>query len=304
MHYVPRLLLRRFTNDNGHLSVYHKQENRWFHSGVGNAGLENNIYESDVDAWLRDEIESAVGSVLKDMLSGNLSNVQEGLPIVADFIVTQKYRVPAMRTFLDEDPDFLYHRLVETLDELLDSADPAPAELIQQRAVFLEIAKNDPQLLISQIPTLDIPNAALLGGMNSTDWKISDAFMAMAWRLIFAEEEEYILSDNPVSVQNLDEYDPEIVLPISKNCAIHIGIFGSENVLNDSIVCDESVRQINLRTLAGSYRFIFASRESDWVTENAHRESLDYTPIVFDAPKVPGVRIPVIYDCEGQESDI
>ena len=303
MHYVPRLLLRRFTNDDGVLSVYDKQERRWFHPGVGNIGLENNIYESDVDSWVRDTMESPVGVILKRMLSGDLAISKEDLTIVAGFIIIQKFRVPAIRLLLDEDPNFLYDRLSETYDEIIERIDPTPPELIQEREYILEIAKNDPHSLVSKFPQLDLPNAALMGGMNSTDWKIRDALTNMAWRLIYAKGEEYILSDAPVYVQNSDEYNPEIVLPISKKCAIHIGIFGTGGVLNDSVECDELVRQLNSRTLTNSQRFIYASQEHNWVTENADRESFDFVPTVFDAPEVPGVSVPFIFDSEPPESE-
>ena len=303
MHYVPRLLLRRFTNDDGVLSVYHKQERRWFSTGVGVIGMENNIYESDVDSWVRDTKEAPVGVILKDMLCGNLSISEEALTIVAEFVVVQKYRVPKMRSILDVDPNFLHDRLLETFDEMTERFGPATPELIQERAYKLELAKNDPYSLVSQSPQLDIPNAALRGGKNSTDWKIRDALMQMAWRLIYAEEEEYILADDPVCVQNLDEYPPEIVLPISKRCAIHIGNYGTEGVLNDFVENDEFVRQLNSRTLANSHRFIYASQEYDWVTENAHSEDFDFVPLSFDAPEVPGVTNPVIFDIEILESE-
>ena len=297
MHFVPRLLLRRFTNDGVLLSFYDKKDRCWRRAGVGDVGIEKNIYNSDVDRWLRDTQESPVGRILQNMLDDSSSISTEDLSIVAAFIVVQKCRVPAMRALLD-DPDFLFDRLRETYDEVIKSVDPVPQELIQEREYMLEAARDDPKGLVCEFRKLDIPNAALRGGMNSTEWTIQDALMRMAWRLIRARGEEYILSDDPVIVQDSDEYDPEIVLPISRNCAVHIGIYGSEGELNDSVVCDELVRQINFRTLAGSNRFIYASQEFEWVAENAYEESFDYVPIVFDTPEVPGVKTPIIFDPE------
>lgn len=303
MHYVPRLLLRRFRNDDNRISVYDKQKRRWFQTGVRKIGYEDDIYAQDVDSWVRDTKEDSVGKILKDMLCGDLSISSEDLSTVADFIVVQKYRVPAMRRLEDEYPGYLYDRLLETYDELSNCNDPVVLRWFKLRPHILELAKRDPSALVSQFPEFDLPNAALRGGMNSTDWRIRDAMMKMAWRLIYAEHEEYILSDDPVFAPSIDECDPEIVLPISKDCAIHIGVYGSEGMLNESVVSDEAVRQLNLRTLAGSDCFVFASQELSWVTENARKESFDYEPIVFDAPDVPGVKTPFTLNSETPESE-
>ena len=66
-----------------------------------------------------------------------------------------------------------------------------------------------------------------------------------------------------------------------------LGEYGSPRMINKTIIDDKLVETLNLRILAGSSRFIFASRKEDWISRNAHRKVPSQPHLTFGAELIP-----------------
>ena len=199
---------------------------------------------------------------------------------VANFISAQMIRVPAARHSISEkdDPDFLYDTLKQIANELYtlerDSTFSMSSNDREELNRLLCLSKAKPSLLLSEQGWRDYFTLALEGRMRNEDSEIAKLLKQLAWRIIYAEKEQYILSDNPVvlwglsEIEGADDKDFECVLPISHNCALHIGRYGDGGKLNGAITDDKIVRMINSRVIVRSHRFIFSTREERWVSKN------------------------------------
>ncbi len=105
-------------------------------------------------------------------------------------------------------------------------------------------------------------------------------YMRLAWRVIKAETEVFVLSDNPVLMTfdarfGVDDPQFKCVLPVSKSTAIYLGrdgIVSGEGM--ELITGGKYVRAINSRTLSNAYRRIYYSRRDSWINRNASRKSV------------------------------
>ena len=299
MHYLPVSILRHFTNDEGILHVYYIQEKRWRERGPRGIGFEHDMYSLDVDKWFQREIESPAGYVFKKLREGdtNLSN-EERLK-VARFISTQVFRTPlARKRIINEKPATVLRLFqdevfaISTLESLLRRHLTLDEREKVLRINFL--SRNNPEQALQEIQSDENSFTSHLQQMVSSDRTPThidkqdvEFFMRLAWRVIKAEVEEFILSDNPVVMipqgpPGFDDPQFECVLPISKKVAIHLGrdrIISGQDV--EMITSDRAVKRINSRTLASSYQYIFSSRKDSWISKNANRRSARHPYLRF-----------------------
>lgn len=282
MHYVPRSLLRHFTDSDGKLWVYDKQERTWFLTSIVNAGVEKDIYPQDIESWFGKEIESPAGAIFKNLRNGKTNISGSDMSDVANFISAQMMRVPAIRDSISErdDPDFLHDIMQNIANELhtleqLSKFSMSPSERKELKRL-LYLSKSDPALFLSEQGRGDEFTLALEGRMRREDSQISGFLMRLAWRVIYTGKGRYILSDNPVAIWNLshrggaNDEKFECVLPIGNNCALHIGRYGNGGVINEVLKDDRLVRKFNSRMIARAHRFIYTSRKENWISKSSH----------------------------------
>ena len=304
MHYVPRLLLEHFADSQGLLHVYHIDEKRWFNPNPGHFGLEKNMYSQDVDKWLEREIEALAGEVFKKVRTGDTDLSEDERLTIARFISWQAFRTRLARERISgDDPEYLCKMFEdetfssETLETLLGR--PLTFEEREELKRRSLLSRTDPKEALEALRKIreegaedDFPfllNQKMVGDKNPTHIDNQDVvfFMRLAWRIILAERESFILSDNPVTITppsglGIDSPEFECVLPISKKVAIHIGrnknLSGQDVELVSS---DKAVKRINPRTLGNAYQFAISPRKDSWIKKTMHRKPTTYLPLRF-----------------------
>ena len=279
-HYVPKFLLNLFADDDGKLWIYDTAHANWFQSSPTTAGIEKNIYDQKVEKWLSQEIELPVSSIFRDLDDGKDNFSEDKLFLIAKFVAIQRVRVRAIEKIAESShQNLVYDKLLETLDELG----------LAMSSNLLCRAKDDPKEFLETIGLHSLCNLALRGAMCDENFEIAESMVQMAWRVIRPENNRYIVTDNPVVIDVSDEGNelPECVLPISKTCAIHIGLYGNAGTINETIIDDRLVETLNLRILAASNRFVFASRKEDWISRNAHAKLPSQPHLTFGAEFIP-----------------
>ena len=292
MHYVPVLLLKHFTDDAGDLHVYHLEKRYWFKSKPDGFGYKNFMYSQEVDEWIEREVESPAGIVFKKVRSGDTNLSEDERFIIARFISWQVFRVRLARMRLSNTGE--NEHAVPLQDERLYLE---AAEYLLCRPLTLEereevkrrslLARNDPSEFVPEDVFAFLLKNKMLMEKNPTPIGNQDIFflMRLAWRIILAEKESFILSDNPVIMTppkglGMDSPDFECVMPISKKAAIHIGRNRSMRHQDvELIYSDKAVKRLNARTLGNAYQFVVSARKDSWIKKNAKR--ILYLPLSF-----------------------
>ena len=254
-HYVPKFLLEYFTDDTGKVWVYDKKEKNWFRSSPLNVGIEKGIYDQDVESWLGQDVEAPTSLILKDVANDRMELSKENLFIIAKFITVQRARVRAIETYVEwTQQNLVRDTFLETMYELAgESGAKCGLELLNQ-------VGGDTKKLLERLALRKLCNLALRGAMSSNDFTWAKSIVDMAWRVICADTEQFILTDNPavMDIPNEESELPEWVLPISKRQALHMGLFGVAGTLYEVRVDDDLVRKLNSRILAGANRFVYS----------------------------------------------
>ena len=256
------------------------------------------MYPQEVEDWFRDEVESSVDPIFEKLAScvGNLSDGE--MSIIANFISNQMIRVPAARRSTLErydspGSDGLHEQMLEIATELNLLEQYSDFSMSEKDRValqrFVELSRTDPEKFLAEI---DLPDTyqAMLEARIRTDEpnRTAKLLMRLAWRVICADRERYVLCDNPVFVWNLSENGGadseqfEIILPISAKCALHVGRYGQGGVINETRTDDAIVRLFNSRTVSRAQRFIYSSREESWVKRSARYKSPYRPHLRFD----------------------
>ena len=283
-HFVPKLLLKGFANDDGKLRVYDKENAKWFQSKPGETGTEGEIYDQDVEKWLATSIEGPVSSVFCAVANGRRDLSKEDLVTIGKFITVQRVRVRAIEYYVElNQPDLVSDALKETFHELAgDQGLAIGSELLNQ-------VEGDPKEFLALNGLRNLCNLALRGAMTSGNFELAESMSDMAWRIISPESEFFVISDNPavVGIPNQVSESPECMLPISSELSLHIGLYGSPGKLNEAIRDDSLVRLLNTRLLAGVRRFIYTPKEEPWISETTKAREVSLPPLKFPAPYIP-----------------
>ena len=301
MHYVPISLLKHFTDDEAYLHVYHIDERRWFKSRPDAFGFENYMYSQDVEVWLDREVESLAGVAFKKVRSGDTNLSEDERLKIARFISWQVFRTRlAKERISNDDPEYLCKMFqdekfasetleticerplsLEEKEEVKRRSLLSKAELIEElRSIRLEGMKDDYPFILNQ---------KMIGDKNPTHIvnQEVDFFMRLVWKVIKAEKESFILSDNPVTITpisglGMDSPQFECVLPISRKVTIHIGRNKNSSGKGVELVSsDKAVKQINLRTLGNAYQYVISHREDSWIRKITKRKPITYLPLRF-----------------------
>ena len=293
-HYVPVFWLNQFTDANGKLWVYDKNDRKWFDTATNpiNAGVETGMYPQELEDWFRDEVESPASPIFEKLSTqdGNLSESE--MLVIANFISRQIMRVPATRDMVKAYDTPGSHELRDLfMREIKKFRSKYGEEVYEKEIQPLEsLLDTDPQSFLNKVGWRSTFPEMLKAPMHDDFGQGEASFlMSLAWRIIYADKGRYVLSDKPVSV--IGGYrNPtfECVLPISTNCAIHIGRYGHAGIVNEVLTEDRLVKQLNTRIVADAQRFIYSTRKERWVEKSVNaRTRLSCRPhIQFDGPLI------------------
>jgi hypothetical protein len=219
-HYVPKFLLRNFgVGKKDHVWVYDKQTGRSFQTNAKNVASENRFYDFDIDGKTYSlesglsGIESNAKPVIETILRNDsvLAVEAHDRGVLASFLAVQFVRTKAFRMQWAEFPRIL-RKKVESMGSTV-----APGS--QAEALIQEPTENQIKIDTTRM-ILDAPKT------------YGPHFLDKVWFLAkTTNSHPFIISDNPVSLQNHIDMGPygnlglavrgiEIYLPLSSTRAL------------------------------------------------------------------------------------
>ena len=197
-----------FADVNEKLWVYDKSNREWFFTNPINAGVETGMYPQEVEDWFRDEVEGPASLVIEKLSRQDTNLSESEMALIANFISEQMFRVPAARESTSERYDSLgsnglYEQMldIETELHLLEQhSDFSMSEKHREELQrFVELSRSDPDSFRAEIGFADTYQATLEARIRTDKPnRTAQLLMRLAWRLICAERERYVLCDNPV----------------------------------------------------------------------------------------------------------
>jgi hypothetical protein len=287
-HYVPRLLLKRFTDNDGNLWVYDALLRRKFKTGPSRAGQETDFYALDgqhppdsIEKFLAQAVDGPGADAIEGLINGEHLTSSRIMGFMF-FVAAQLQRTPNAFQRLSDvlspifkemclrmvrfDQDFR-QSLSKSLSENGSSADD-----IREFFQFLERGefKVGPSLELVLVQSLKLIDG--LGvELSKMNWKFAD---------LDSNDADLILGDHPVILE--DSGPPEIPpRPLGiRNPYLQILMpFHPRKVALGSwegVPCYGSLRpgaaaEIYELTLGHAHRFVYTSRDSDQILEQAVR---------------------------------
>lgn len=214
-HYVPQLLLRNFgSGKKDQVWVYDKANDRSFSTNVKNIASESRFYDFEIAGEvvtlepLLSKLEGIAKPLVKKILDADsvASLSAEDKVLMAAFLSVQLARTRAFREQWVDLPRLVRERLADLGDEVKEGTQAA--ELI--RDLTENEAKAETGCFMVEAPQMFAPHLA-----------------SKHWVLIATERKHpFILGDNPVTLQNMNDMSPrgnlgilvpgiEIYLPLS-----------------------------------------------------------------------------------------
>lgn len=219
-HYVPKFLLRNFgLGKKDHVWVYDKQSGRSFQTNAKNVASENRFYDFEIDGNIYSlesglsKIESKTKPVIEKILHSDTVSIIDASDraMLASFLAIQFVRTKSFRMQWAELPGILRRKV--------ESMGTSVALGSQAEALIQEPTENQIKVETTRM-ILDAPKT------------YGPYFLDKAWFLAkTTSSNPFILSDNPVSLQNHIEMEPygnlglavrgiEIYLPLSSTRAL------------------------------------------------------------------------------------
>lgn len=286
-HYVPRLLLRNFTNSAGQLWVFDANQKKNWQASPDSAGFERDLYArnlkspepefSAIEEFLSQQVDGPGAEAIASLLARQrLSGEQEGNFLV--FVAAQMLRTPAAFECLHASEAPMFQEMFERMANF----DPEFREGVSRRLLKSGASQQDIDRVFQSIrdgkskvnPSRDF---VLRGALRLVE-PIADELSKMRWAFLAVAkgEADLIIGDHPVLLTNPDSSRPfglrtptiELWMPLSRRmvaCARHDGpdSYGElARGMSDLI---------NERTLRHSRRFVFASAPSKQLRADAIR---------------------------------
>lgn len=267
-HYVPQQYLRGFCveNSDSQIVAYDKKERRFFQTHVKNVAQEGGFYDDETEHQLATCVEDPAKPAIDSLRAGSRNLDLQDRRHLAFYAAVMLKRVPHSRArargTLPETVRAVVGRARSQLAEHLNR-DEGKADVIAQHLKKIEGLEDK---------MIDNPPANLLEQINSP-WPtvvMVKAIFEMKWRIVGSEGPQYfITTDNPgffFSAYGLRSPKSEFVLPLSTNVAL-VGNWSATAPLFAFIgpIRQPLVRELNRRLISEATRFIFASREEEWM---------------------------------------
>jgi hypothetical protein len=270
-HYVPEFYLKRFRNPAGKLWVYFHGEG-WQPRSSGDTASEQDYYSPELELAYN-KIETAAGNVFDKTIFKKEKLTQERREVLAYFFAILQLRTPTFFNSLGQPLSELMHMVASTYHQhYLEN----PAEFEEDKREMAAAGKPLPEWFKPEhtdpksfkiSPTKDF----IFGtGFESAETS-AGLLNGMTWNfLTTTEEKPFITSDNPLcylSFENgqlvnagLGNPNVRVFVPLSSTMALSAEWEKGYEYLYLEV--EESlVKQVNLRTMANSDRFIVTPRK-------------------------------------------
>lgn len=291
-HFVPQLLLRGFTNDDGALWVYDtEQQRKWAVADTKSAGAENDFHTINLKSGVKDRtsierlITENIDSPGADAISGLLN--RECLDAkrwnnFLRFVAHQMMRTPAA---LQMSSDLMAPTLQEAMERMARH-DATFRERVSKRLLGAGVTVDDIEKLLQTVGSGTVKlrphrDLAFLSSLATAD-VVENNLGAMHWTFLSVAEDEpdLMIGDHPVTLRDVgpDSMPPgplgirnpniEICVPLSKRMAAFARWDGPNNY---GRLQPGMSGLINETTMQFAKRFIYGPCDSEELLANAVR---------------------------------
>ena len=259
-HYIPQFYLKAFSQNYGkRIWVYDKKNIYKIPTQVKSIANITKFYSREVEQYLANSIEGPANSVLKKIRNFKIINMSEKC-VFSKYMAVMMKRVPEGLNQLKRLAPSISKKLSSEISEELRHESLESREKQALLGKYRKILENY---------STDPPKEAWLKVLPpETTPQVFYAFNNMIWRfLVSNSKSEFLTSDNPLfyfTSIGIGKFESEVLFPISKNIALwatwkeHFPI-GYINVKS------QVVKEMNRRTASYATRYIFKSKDEDWV---------------------------------------
>lgn len=270
-HYIPRYYLSGFTQKSKPplIWVYEKGSSQVFATQIKNVACETYYFPDNFEAYLANEIEAPANIVLRRIRERKKITAKDKVTL-SNYIVVLWKRVPEGKKRLKEKApeisDKIKKRLFKKIEDL-KIKNPSKANLLEKRRReaqdILEKFKDSPpeETWHSVIRPDMTPQAPRL-------------LSQMTWRFFTCEEPNaFLTNDNPVFIFKhigIGNKYSELTFPISS----YITLWATWRYIDEGYfpANNQVIKEINRRTASEATRFIYFSKNRDWVVTLANKK--------------------------------
>jgi len=264
-HYLPQYYLKGFTEADDHmLWAYEKGTDNKLNTQVKNLANITNFYSRDTEQYLANEIEGPANAVL-DKIRTRASINDDDRNAFAEYIAVMWKRVPRAKDDLKRMAPRLADKIGNRLNGDLDHAIAEGSRDVK----FIESRRREIDDILTKYAE-DPPDDIWLENMPPERTpRIVRAIKEMTW--VFWESNEapaFLTCDDPVfyfTEMGIGKRESEISFPISS----HIVLWATWRVdLPHGGFIEASsqiVKEMNRRTAHNAGRYIFHSRDENWI---------------------------------------
>jgi hypothetical protein len=262
-HYLPRRLLRGFSQEDWAWTFDKQSGQQPKHLPVGRIAQEPGMYSQEIEDRLNNEIEQPFNEVLDRVDKGQGVGTQDSA-VIAAYALAMYRRVPADRSRSKlAVPDVLAKVEQDHLQQidLLESMNPNERDLAKKgraniSAIFEKIRAEDTDWLWhSTLLPEKMPRA--VGALQQMTWEL--------WRA--PQGNQLLIGDSPLlfdeSVGIANER-AELILPIRNDAAL-VATWRSGPVGRPRTFSMQQARHINHHIVTRASRWIFFQRNEGWV---------------------------------------
>ena len=290
-HVVPKEYLRRFAVPGSHdemVWMYDRTTGKWTETSVTNAGVKKHFYHQDDETGLSEKVESPAQAPLKKLRCRDPIDPEERM-MVAWYVYTMLMRGPTTRNLVKKIMSENLEQNVKYVKEAIEYqravyriAEIAVPEDVEDLFRKLENdIEADPTALPSGVYDYVSNRVLYKSETEEGPLKRAKVFSHLAWRVIFAErQQKFLTSDNPVHMSRfpLGTDDPrfELVMPLGSECSLHICRQGTPDMLEFVQGSQTLVCKLNTLIVKRAERFVYSSRQEQWVDKAMRRNSRSF----------------------------
>jgi hypothetical protein len=264
-HYLPQYYLKGFSDDDGMIWVYEKGSEKKFNTQVKSAANITNLYSADLEQYMADNIEGPANIVL-EKIRNKVPVEDNDKEVLSGYIIAIWKRVPkALERFKESAPrvgNEMYKKICDDLT-VMASREPDKAEFVEKnkeriRAIIDDLADDPPKDLWQyNIPPEKTPQS--VAALNRMNWQ----FLVINDR----DREIFLTCDNPVfffQSIGIGNRESELTFPLSSKIALWATW---RDDLPEYYVqaTKQAIREINRRTVSNASRYVFHSKDEDWI---------------------------------------
>lgn len=270
-HYIPQFYLNGFSNSEGNVWVYNREDGSSFCAGTKRIANQKNFYSDETEAYLANKIENPANNVIKRIREFKPISKEDKLTLSKYMIVMWK-RVPEGKARLEKKSPRIINQVIDNVEhnlEMLVEQNPQKNHLISKQGQlkeFRQLVNNDNNFLE------ELTNDTWLKNMPPEKTPRSVKVLAeMNWQFLTSDKSPaFFTSDNPVfffediGISNREK--SEVTFPISSNVVLCAS--WRMNLGEVYIPAKQGqIHQINRRTANIATRFVFHSEKHDWIAK-------------------------------------